>query len=462
MRTLPDLHALSVAVLFFFASSTGIANEISATGPGSPPRFTHIRTIGGIEEYRLDENGLAVLLVPQRSSPVMTVQVVYHVGSRNEGAGTTGATHLLEHMMFKGSEAFNDERGNSVKQYLERVGAEYNAMTERDDTAYFATFDPDAFDGYLAAEADRMRNLRLRDSDRRAEMTVVRNELERAENNPETALFKAVYACAYQALPYHNPVLGWRSDIENIPIQRLRAFYDEYYWPNNAVIIVVGAFEPTSALAIIRKYYGVYPASPKPPPTMYTTEPEQNGQRRVIVRQPEQPGNVLVAYPIPAGLHHDIAALELLGEILSDGEDSPLYRALIDSRLATQASAAPAVLRDGGLFQVHIALAPGVVPERVEEVIFGTLTRLEAHGVTPADVQRAARRHRIREAYLRDGTSIIASQLAHFVSLGDWTQYLTHGAQIDRVTAEDIQRVAHVYLTVDRSTVGWSMSAIAP
>src|ERR1700682_2183502 len=233
------------------AAATAAAQPAAASTPASPTAvagFSYVKSLGGIDEYRLDSNGLTVLLVPDHSAPVVTFQVTYQVGSRNEVTGTTGATHILEHMMFKGSESFNDTKGNSVKQFLERVGGQFNASTSFDRTNYFATIGRGSLDGYIAIEADRMRHLWLRDVDRQSEMTVVRNEYERGKNDPDNVLMEEVTAAAYVALPYHHPTIGWKSDIEHVPITKLHEFYDTFYWPNNATVTVVGDIDPPLAL----------------------------------------------------------------------------------------------------------------------------------------------------------------------------------------------------------------------
>src|SRR5258706_13600474 len=237
-------------------AASGRAGQASA--PGSTG-FSHVKSLGGIDEYRLDSNGLTVLLVPDHSAPVVTFEVTYQVGSRNEVTGTTGATHILEHMMFKGSEGFNDPKGNSVKQFLERVGGQFNASTSFDRTNYFATIGRESLESYIAIEADRMRHLWLHEADRQAEMTVVRNEYERGKNEPERVLLEELMEAAYVALPYHHPTSGWKTDIEHVPIARLREFYDTFYWPNNATLTVVGDIETDAVLGLIKKYYGVYP-----------------------------------------------------------------------------------------------------------------------------------------------------------------------------------------------------------
>src|SRR5580704_8003578 len=249
--------ALALALLGSMSASGARAAGAPAA-PATVPGFTYIKSLGGIDEYRLDANGLAVLIMPDHSAPVVTFQVTYRVGSRNEVTGTTGATHILEHMMFKGSDAFNDAKGNSIKQLLEHVGGQFNANTSFDRTNYFATIGRESLEGYIAIEADRMRHLWLHESDRQSEMTVVRNEYERGKNDPENVLMEEVTAAAYVALPYHHPTIGWRSDIEHVPIAKLRDFYDTFYWPNNATVTVVGDVEPAAALSLVRKYYGVY------------------------------------------------------------------------------------------------------------------------------------------------------------------------------------------------------------
>src|SRR4051812_44266181 len=189
-----------------------------------PAGFSLVKTAGGISEYKFPANDLNVLLLEDHSAPVLTFMVTYRVGSRNEVTGSTGSTHLLEHLMFKGGANYNDAKGNSVKQFLERIGGNYNASTYLDRTNYYAEVGSEQLEGYLAIEADRMRNLWIREEDRRPEMTVVRNEFEQGENDPVQALDKEIFATAFQAHPYHHPTIGWRSDIELVPIEKLRAF----------------------------------------------------------------------------------------------------------------------------------------------------------------------------------------------------------------------------------------------
>src|SRR5580692_2106411 len=378
----------SIAVLALGSVAAQAAPDKPTLQPAAVPGstgFTYVKSLGGIDEYKLDSNGLTVLLVPDHSAPVVTFQVTYQVGSRNEVTGTTGATHILEHLMFKGSENFNDPKGNSVKQYLERVGGQFNASTSFDRTNYFATIGRDSLEGYVAIEADRMRNLWLHEADRQSEMTVVRNEYERGKNDPDNVLMEEVTEAAYVALPYHHPTIGWKSDIEHVPIAKLREFYDTFYWPNNATVTVIGDIEPAATLGLIKKYYGVYPHSPAPITAIYTEEPAQTGERRVIVRRPGELGTVIIAHKVPNGRDADQPALDMLDAILSSGKNARLYRALVDQGLALSAGSGTDLHYDLSLHTLYAALAPGSTHEQVEEALGEEIAKIKTDGVTPAE-----------------------------------------------------------------------------
>ena len=411
--------------------------------------------MSGIDEYRLDSNGLTVLLVPDHSAPVVTFQVTYQVGSRNEVTGVTGATHILEHMMFKGSEGFNDPKGNSVKQFLERVGGHFNASTSFDRTNYFATIGRESLEGYVAIEADRMRHLWLRDVDRQSEMTVVRNEYERGKNDPNSVLMEEVTAAAYEALPYHHPTIGWKSDIEHVPTPKLREFYDTFYWPNNATVTVIGDLEPAATLSLVKKYYGGYPHSPAPIPAIYTEEPAQSGERRVVVTRPGEIGTVIIAHKVPNGRDADQPALDMLDAILSSGKNARLYRALVDQGLALNAGAGTDLHHDLSLHTVYAMLAPGAQHAQVEKALLAEIDKIKTGGVTAAEVERVKQQSTAADAYKRDGTSAIAGEINEWIAVGDWTLYVTFPQKVQQVTPADVQRVAKEYLKEDQATTGW-------
>ena len=430
---------------------------------GKPPQvegFTYVTTLGGVAEYRLDSNGLDVLIKTDHSAPVVTFNVMYHVGSRNEVTGTTGSTHLLEHMMFKGSEHYNKNLGNGIDSELDKLGASFNATTSEDRTHYFATLGRDNLERYIAVESDRMRNLWLHDPDRQAEMTVVRNEYERNENDPADVLYKDVIATAYQAQPYHHPTIGWRSDIENVPTEKLKEFYDTFYWPDNATAILVGDIDPARVLGIIRKYYGPIPRSPRPIPQIYTKEPPQQGPRRVVVKRAGQVGHVLIAYKGPDARDPDSAALEVLGLILGTGQNSRLSRALVDSSLATGVAVFHGSTRDPGPIIIEMTDAPGVRQQQVEDAVHAELGHLRAEGVTAEELNRAVAQYRTDMAYRRDGTMGVTRELNEWAAAGDWTLYARFPDEVLKVSAADIQRVAKKYLDEDQSTTGWFVPVV--
>jgi zinc protease len=446
--------ACALAALLGGAQTRGV-HAAAASGPVVVGGYTFVKSLGGIDEYHLDSNGLTVLLAPDHSAPVVTFQVTYRVGSFNEVTGTTGATHILEHLMFKGSENFNDPKGNSVKQFLERVGGQFNASTAVDRTTYFATIGRESLEGYIAIEADRMRHLWLHEADRQSEMTVVRNEYERGKNDPENVLVEEVTAAAYEALPYHHPTIGWKSDIEHVPIAKLHEFYDTFYWPNNATVTVVGDIDPSAALALIKKYYGVHSASPQPIPAVYTEEPQQSGPRRVLVKRPGELGTVVIAHKVPNARDADQPALEMLDAILSSGKNARLYRALVDKGLALNAGAGTDLHRDLSLHTVYAALAPGSTHEQVEDALVEEIAKIKTDGVTPAEIARAKQQFVAADAYKRDGTAAVASELNEWIGVGDWTLYVTFPQKFQQVTPADVRRVAKQYLNEDQSTTGW-------
>ena len=450
----PALLVFAAALGLRFACMTASAAS-TATVRANVAGFTFMRSLGGIDEYRLDANGLQVLVKPDHSAPVATFQVTYHVGSRNEVTGATGSTHLLEHLMFKGSTHFNDPAGNSVKQYLGAHGAAFNATTFYDRTNYFATLGSSDLEGYVAIEADRMRNLWLHDADKQAEMTVVRNEFERGKNNPNTYLGEEVQAAAFIAYPYHHSTIGWKSDIEKVSVEQLRAFYDTFYWPNNATVTFVGDIDPAAALTLTKRYYGVIPPSPHPIPEVVTEEPEQTGARRVTVNMPGEVGSIEIAYKVPGAVEADLPALDVLGDVLSEGKNSRLYRALADNNLALGTNAGVASYRAAGLFEVTASLTPGVAHDKVEKILLTEIERVKTGGVTPDEVTQVIHQHHAQQAYDRDGTAAVVAELNEWISAGDWTQYIRYDDAVSRVTPADVQRVAKQYLNVKQSTTGW-------
>lgn len=423
--------------------------------PPAAPGFSHVRSVGGIDEYRLDANGLQVLLMPDRSAPVVTFMVTYRVGSRNEVTGTTGATHLLEHLMFKGSVNFNKEKGNVFDQMMERTGAQYNATTWLDRTNYYNTIGSEHLEMVVAMEADRMRNLLIRDEDRRPEMTVVRNEFERGENSPFQSLLKELFQAAYVAHPYHHSTIGWRSDIEKVSIEKLQAFYDTFYWPDNSTVTVIGDFNHEQALGLVQKYYGAIPKAPKPIEEIYTEEPEQTGPRRVTVKRAGRLGVVAIGFKNAAGLHADWATLQVLSQILTDGQNSRLYQALTDKGLTTSVSSFNGYFKDPTLLVLFAALAPGATHDQAEKILLDEVERVKRDGVTATETDAAIAKLLSDLAFSRDGSFAIAGAINEDIAVGDWTNYVQLPEKYRAVTPAMVQAVAAKYLNLDQSTTGW-------
>ena len=419
------------------------------------PGFKFVKSSGGIEEYTLQKNDLTVLVLEDHSTPVATFMVTYHVGSRNEAIGYTGSTHLLEHLMFKGSRNFNKEKGTAIWTELQNIGAQINATTWNDRTNYFEVVPSEHIEKAIAIEADRMRFAFLRDEDRQPEMTVVRNEYERGENSPFDVLDKNIWATAYLAHPYHHSTIGWRSDIENISTERLQEFYHTYYWPNNATATIIGDFNKAEALALIKNYFGEHNASKNNIPEMYTEEPEQEGPRRTAVKRAGQTGVVGVGHKTQEGLHEDTYAFQLLGKILSEGKTSRFYKTIVDRGLATSLMMYDFPLKDNGMFITYIFLTPDTDHQTVEDIVLEEYKKIINGGVTKEEIARAKAQTRASVAFSRDGSYAVASALNEAIAIGDWTFYTTFMDHIEKVSTKDIQRVAKKYLVEEKSTTGW-------
>jgi len=417
--------------------------------------FCSIAREGEIEELRLATNGLRVLLVPQPEVPVVAVCVVYHVGSRNEATGHTGATHILEHLLFKGSRRFDPAAGRSVARLLERVGAGFNATTWFDRTSYYEALPAEHLELALEIEADRMRGALLREADLAAELTVVRNEFERGENDPFEVLLKYSFAMAFREHPYRHPTIGWQSDLDNVSLERLRAFYDTFYYPDNATLILVGGWEREPALAAIQRHFGPIPPAPRPVPPMRVVEPPQEGERRFVVRRRAEVGWVACSWRAPEAAHPDTHALAVLADILSGGVTSRLFQRLVETGLCVDAQALPWQLRDPGLFQVVATLNDGASHADVERAILEEVEAIAEGGVKAEELERAIAQVEAQAAYHRDSPAQVASALAEAVSCADWRFYLSYLERVQAVRGEDVRRVAATYLVEDSRTIGW-------
>lgn len=403
----------------------------------------------GIRETVLP-NGLTVLTREVRSAPVVSFGVWYRVGSRHEHTGITGASHLLEHMLFKGTRRF---RPGEIARTLFLHGAAFNASTYYDWTNYRATVAADRLELVMRIEADRMVNARIDPGELAAEMTVVRSELEGGENDPGRLLWRAVTAVAFEAHPYRWPVIGYRSDVEHMPREALYRHYRTHYGPNNAVVVIVGDFDTERALALVRKYFGRLRPIP-PPPAVHTVEPPQRGERRVVVRRAGSLPMVLVAYKVPAATHPDFYTLDVLATLLGEGRTSRLYQGLVEKQLASRVHAGAPSLRDPFLFYLGATARPGVSAEQLEAALAEEVERVRHVPVSPEELERARNRIEADFVLQADSVSSQARQIGYWAMVADWRYLTTYLDRIRAVTAEDVQRVARQYLVADGRTVG--------
>ena len=417
--------------------------------------FKKIKELGGIEEYLYQPNGMNILLLQDNASPVATVQIVYRVGSKHEVLGNTGSTHLLEHLMFKGTPGFNKKNGNTITDVLQNTGAQLNATTWYDRTNYFETLPSDKIELAIQIEADRMRNSLLLKEDKEAEMTVVRNEFERGENDPNSLLDKEIWASAYIAHPYHHSTIGWKSDIENAPIEVLRNFYNTYYWPDNATLTIIGDFRKENVFALVEKYFGKITKAPNKMPQPYTEEPQQYGARKIIVKKPGELGVVNKAYKIPGALHEDLPALNILGETIGAGPSAILNKTFVDTRMGIYAYANATNFKEVGLFTIGVGFPTTSKHEDIEAKINEVVAKIQKEGVTQDEVNRVVAKISAQTILARDGSGVIASELNEAIASGDWTDFVTGVDRLKKVTPADVLRVAQKYLVEDQSTTGY-------
>jgi zinc protease len=419
-----------------------------------------IDSLGGITEYRLRSNGMSILISPNRSVPVVTFLVVYHVGSRNEWPGATGSAHLLEHLLFnKSTKNFGKANGKpTFQEVLYEAGADYgssNMTTWNDRMTGYSTLPSDKLELTMKIEADRLGRALLLDAERQPEMSVVRNEYEIGENNAYGALDKAVVAASVTAHPYHWDTIGYRSDIEGVSTETLRQHYRRFFHPNNATAILVGDFDTSTALRVFDREFGAFPRSTAPIPQVVTVEPPQEGERRVIVKRPGTVGIVQIAYMRPGALHPDYIPLELVQMILMSGVNSRLHQALVEKGLATDIDAWNATFRDPYPFSVQATVAPSSSHAAVEAALKETLARLATEGVTAEELARAKKKLEVATVRQRDGTYALASNLGEAVASADWKWFVGYIPAIQRVTADDVTRVARATFQPDHATVGW-------
>jgi zinc protease len=413
----------------------------------SPSAFANV------QEHQL-ANGMKVLLVESPKAPVVTVQIWYKVGSRNEVMGRAGLSHMLEHMMFKGTPKYPK---GSFSRLIKKNGGNDNAFTSQDFTAYFENLAADKVELALELEADRLRGLLLDDKEFQLEREVVKEERRlRSEDDPQSYLAEALFAQAFQMHPYHWPIIGWFPDLNAMTRADLKRHYDTYYVPNNATLIVVGDIKAAKLLPVIKRFFEPIPKKPLPP-QQAVAEPEQKGERRIVVKRDAQLPSVMVGYRAPNFSSDDAYALTLLESILSHGKTSRLYRSLVyEQKLALAVGAEYSLLQtDPELLYCFAVVAPGQTTERVEHAVYAEIQKLQQEPPSGEELQRA--KNQVEAAYIfgQDSNFRQAMLFGQAETTGaGWRQVEQFVKKLRDVKADDVKRVAQKYLVEVGRTVG--------
>ncbi len=405
-----------------------------------------------VREHTLD-NGLRVLMLEDRSTPIVSYKVFYHVGSKDEQPGMTGMAHMFEHMMFRGSKKYGpEEHSNLVKRH----GGYCNANTSWDRTQYYENIPSDQLELVVHLEAERSVNLLLNEETFGPEHTVVQEErLMRVDNDLFGSAFEQLICNSYLAHPYSWPVIGWMSDIKSYDLERMERFYRTFYAPNNTTIVLAGDFDSDKAVKLIESYYGKLEAQPQPPQVI-TREPPQRGERRISYHRPAQLPILLASYHIPATTHKDMAALEIAQKILSDGQSSRIYKYCVyEQQIAPFAGGQMIALKDPGLFITYIGVIPGREIEEAEAALFGVIDSLAANGPTEYEMQKARNQLEADFVFSLQTVSGKAGQIGETVITndGDWRAFTERLEEYAEVTAEDVRRVVAKYLSPLNRTV---------
>lgn len=446
--------ALTLALALAPPATLAGARAQQANGPQK------ITSVEGITEYKL-ANGLRVLLFPDPSQSKVTVNLTVFVGSRHEGYGEAGMAHLLEHMVFKGTPKHPDIVGD-----LKEKGAQFNGTTWVDRTNYFETLPAsDANLEYaIAMEADRMINSPIKAEDLATEFSVVRNEFESGENSPSRVLSQRMMAAAYEWHNYGKSTIGNRADIEKVPADNLRAFYRKYYQPDNAMLVVAGKFDEAKALEFVSKHFGSIPKPERALPVTYTEEPAQDGERTVSLRRVGDVGIVGMLFHVPAASHPEFPAVKVLASILGTEPSGRLYKALVETRKATDVGSAALPTRDPGVLEVEaeVNTRDPQVLESVRDEIVKVLETVAKDGVTADEVDRARRQFLKNRELAQADPNRIAVELSEWGAQGDWRLYFLDRDRLEKVTPEQVQEAAKKYLTASNRTVGIFIPSDAP
>jgi len=413
--------------------------------------FIPVTIYASVKEYKLN-NGLKVLIIEKHKAPVATFEVWYRVGSRDEPAGKSGMSHLLEHMMFKGTSKYGSQIFSRIVQ---KNGGEDNAYTTEDYTIYFQIFTSDRIMLSFDLEADRMQNLTLGQKETLSERSVVKEERRLDEDDPQNSLFEEVVATSFKVHPYRRPVIGWMSDINSIERDDLLNYYKAYYSPDNAVIIIAGDVKAEEMMEKIKNSFGAIPSEP-PKGKDSSLEPEQRGEKRVFLKREAELPRLLIAYHTPSFPYEDSYALDVLSRILSKGKSSRLYKSLVyEKKIALDVSADyDGFNKDPYLFFISATAFPGKDIKDVEEALYAEIEKIKKEPPSEREVQKA--KNQIESSFIMEQDSIDTEAMKYgtFEMLGDWRLIDKYLESIRKVTPEDVVRVAKKYLNEDNRTVG--------
>ena len=392
------------------------------------------------------KNGLKVYVIEEHSSPVVSVQVWYKVGSKNEVVGITGSAHLLEHMMFRGTKEIKD-----FSQIIDELGGMDNAFTSFDKTAYWCEIPSSAVEKVLYMEADRMRNITFDGFDEERNV-VIEERRWRTENDQRGALWEALFSTIFWAHPYRNPVIGWRSDLENVSLEKVKQFYETYYAPNNAYLIVVGDVKAEKVFKIAEKYFGKYES--KEIPKFYTTEPKQRGPRRTEIKKEGFATYIALAYRVPKASSEYSPAVSLLADILGGGKTSKLYKSIVyNKQLASSISAFYYGLKDEGLLIIFATLQQGKDINELEKAINEEIENLRKNKVSEEELRRAKNSQLANLVYSRESVVRLGFQLGDALINTENPNYINEYPKlIQKVSKQDIEKIINEYINDDNKT----------
>lgn len=423
---------------------------LASLAANAQSKLEKLNEVEGITEYRL-ENGLQILLFPDQTKETVTVNVTYRVGSKHENYGETGMAHLLEHLVFKGTPKHKD-----IPAELSAAGARPNGTTWTDRTNYYETFaaTSENINWALSMESSRMVDSFIAKEDLDSEMTVVRNEFESGENDPFRVTLQKMVSVAYDWHNYGKSTIGARSDLENVPIDRLKAFYKKYYQPDNATLIVAGKFEIEDMIKLVEQYFSPIPRPTRVLPTLYTTDPAKSGERSVMVRRVGDTQIVGAAYHIPAGSHPDFAAIEVLNQVFGDTPSGRLHKNLVEGKLASFVNGFNFQWQEPGLSLYFAVVDKAADLAKTADAMLATVENIDSNPITQEEVDRV-KRNLLKNIELSFNSSErIALQLSEWLAMGDWRLYFLHRDRIENVSLEDVQRVAQQYFVRNNRTLG--------